>query len=149
MDKVPITLDTVKIAENSCRLYNEHLREENANKRQKEAERLKHEAHKRKLEEKKAEEKNLHETLKKLKTEHMQVKEAMDRAIGYIDEGRQKINEGLKVNDMMKVEAGQKLMEFRREKQIAANKQLDEMSEERDRIEAELFRLKDSKKLKK
>ena len=51
-------------------LYNEHLREENAKKRQKEAERLKHEAHKRKLEEMKAEEKNLHETLKKLKTTH-------------------------------------------------------------------------------
>ena len=117
MDKVPITLDTVKTAENSCRLYSEHLREENAKKRQKEAERLKHEAHKRKLEEMKAEEKNLHETLKKLKTEHMQAKEAMDRAMGYIDEGRQKINEGLKVNDMMKVEDGQKLIEFKREKQ--------------------------------
>ena len=49
VDKVPITLDTVKTAENSCRLYNEHLREENAKKRQKEAERLKHEAHKRRV----------------------------------------------------------------------------------------------------
>ena len=27
VDKVPITLDTVKTAESSCRLYNEHLRE--------------------------------------------------------------------------------------------------------------------------
>ena len=97
----------------------------------------------------KAEEKNLHETLKKLKTEHMQAKEAMDRAMGYIDEGRQKINEGLKVNDMMKVEAGQKLIGFGREKQIEANKQLNEILEERDGIEAELFRLQDSKKLKK
>ena len=97
----------------------------------------------------KAEEKNMHETLKKLKTEHIQVKEAMGRAMGYIDEGRQKINVGLKVNDMMKVEAGQKLIEFGREKQIEANKRLDEISEERDRIEAELFRLQDSKKLKK
>ena len=49
----------------------------------------------------------------------------------------------------MKVEAGQKLIEFGREKQIEANKQLDEILEERDRIEAELFRLQDSKKLKK
>ena len=79
----------------------------------------------------------------------MQAKEAMDRVMGYIDEGRQKINEGLKVNDMMKVEAGQKLIEFGREKQIEANKRLDEILEERDRIEAELFRLQDSKKLKK
>ena len=65
----------------------------------------------------------------------MQAKEAMDKVMGYIDdEGRQKIN------DMMKVEAGQKLIEFGREKQIEANKRLDEISEERDRIEAELFR---------
>ena len=67
------------------------------------------------LEEMKAEEKNLHEILKKLKTEHMQAREAMDRAMGYIDEGRQKINEALKVSDMMKVEVGQKLTEFGRE----------------------------------
>ena len=72
----------------------------------------------------------------------------MDRAMGYIDEGRQKVNEGLKVNDMI-LEAGQKLIEFGREKQIEANKRLDEISEERDRIETELFRLQDSKKLKK
>ena len=103
------------------------------------------EAQKRKLEEIKAEEKNLHEMRQKLKTEYTQAKEAMS----YIDEGGQKISEGLKVNDMMKVEAGQKLIEFGREKQTEANKQLDEMSKERDRTEAELFRLRDSKKLKK
>ena len=40
VDKVPITLDTVKTAENSYHLYNEHLREEQAKERQKEAERL-------------------------------------------------------------------------------------------------------------
>ena len=40
VDKVPITLDTVKTAENSYNLYNEHLREEQAKERQKEAERL-------------------------------------------------------------------------------------------------------------
>ena len=34
VDKVPITLDTVKAAENSNRLYNEHLREQQARKRQ-------------------------------------------------------------------------------------------------------------------
>ena len=67
------------------------------------------------LEEMKAEEKNLHEIPKKLKTEHMQAREAMDREMGYIDEGRQKINKALKVSDMMKVEVGQKLTEFGRE----------------------------------
>ena len=37
VDKVPITLDTVKTAENSYHLYNEHLREEQAKKRQKDS----------------------------------------------------------------------------------------------------------------
>ena len=36
-DKVPITLDTVKTAENSYHLYNEHLREEQAKERQKDS----------------------------------------------------------------------------------------------------------------
>ena len=66
----------------------------------------------------KAEQKNLCETCQKLKTEYTQAKEAM----GYIDEGGQKISGGLKVNDMMKVETGQKLIEFGREKQTEANK---------------------------
>ena len=37
VDKVPITLDTVKTAENSYHLYNEHLREEQAKERQKDS----------------------------------------------------------------------------------------------------------------
>ena len=40
VDKVPITLDMVKTAENSYCLYNEHLKEEQVKDRQKEAERL-------------------------------------------------------------------------------------------------------------
>ena len=65
----------------------------------------------------KAEEKNLYETHQKLKTENTHAKEVMDKTMGYIDEWGQKLSEGLKVNDMMKVEAGQKLTEFGREKQ--------------------------------
>ena len=60
----------------------------------------------------KAEEKNWHEKLKKLRTEEQDTKEAVDRAMSYIDQGGQKINKGLKINDMMEVEAGQKLIEF-------------------------------------
>ena len=37
VDKVPITLDTVKTAENSHCLKNEHLREEQAKERQKDS----------------------------------------------------------------------------------------------------------------
>ena len=47
----------------------------------------------------KAEEKNWHEKLKKLRTEEQDTKEAMDRAMSYIDQGGQKINKGLKIND--------------------------------------------------
>ena len=73
----------------------------------------------------------------------------MDRAMGYIDEGGKKINEGLESHNMMEVEVGQKLIELGREKQMEAKKRLNETSEERDRIEAELFKIKDSKKLNK
>ena len=149
VDKVPITLDTVRVAENSYRMYDEHLKEEQAKKKQKEMEKQKCEAQKRKLEEIKAEEKNLNDRLKQLKEEDRKAKEAMDRAMGCIDEGGKKISEGLKSHNMMEVEAGQKLIEFGREKQMDAKKRLNETSEERDRIEAELFKIKDSKKLKK
>ena len=37
VDRVPITLDTVKTAENSYCPYNEHLREEQAKERQKDS----------------------------------------------------------------------------------------------------------------
>ena len=67
-------------------------------------------------------EKNWHEKLKKLRREEQDTKEAMDRAMSYIDQGGQKINKGLKINDMMEVEAGQKLIEFGSGKQGEANK---------------------------
>ena len=47
VDKVPITLDTVKVAENSYRMFNEHMKEEQAKKMQKEIEKQKCEAQKR------------------------------------------------------------------------------------------------------
>ena len=54
-----------------------------------------------------------------------------------------KISDGLKSHNMMEVEARQKLIEFGREKQMEAKKRLNETSEERDRIEAELLKIKD------
>ena len=53
----------------------------------------------------KAGEKNWHEKLKKVRTEEQDAKETMDRAMSYIDQGGQKINKGLKINDIMEVEA--------------------------------------------
>ena len=42
--------------------------------------------------------------------------------MSYVKEGGQKINNGLKVNDMMEVQAGNKLIEFGRQQQSEANK---------------------------
>ena len=72
----------------------------------------------------------------------------MDRAMSYIDQGGQKINKGLKINDMMEVEPGQKLIEFGSGKQVEANKRLKDISEERNKIENELFKIKETKKCK-
>ena len=58
-----MTLDLLKVANNSDRMYMEHLTQENAKKRQKQAERSKQEAYKRKLDEIRAGEKSLHEKL--------------------------------------------------------------------------------------
>ena len=82
----------------------------------------------------KAKEKNWHEKLQKLRTEEQDAKEAVDRAMSYIDQGGQKINKGLKINDMMEVKAGQKLIEFRSGKQGEANERLKDISEERNKI---------------
>ena len=47
--KVPITLEMVKLVQNSNRLYSQHLREEQEKKKHKEREKEQAEAHKRKL----------------------------------------------------------------------------------------------------
>ena len=95
----------------------------------------------------KAKEKNWHEKLKKLRTEEQDAKEAMDRAMSCIDQGGQKINKGLKIN-MMEVAAGQKLIEFGSGKQGETNKRLKDISEERNKIKNELFKIKETKKCK-
>ena len=106
--KVPITLEMVKLVQNSYRLYSQHLREEQEKKKQKEGEKEQAEAHKRKLSEMKQEEKRLHDRLDQLTCEHGAAKEAMQRAIRYVEEGGEKIKNALKVQDMMEVEAGYK-----------------------------------------
>lgn len=77
--KVPITLEMVKLVQNSYRLYSQHLREEQEKKKHKEREKEQAEAHKRKLSEMKQEEKRLHDRLDQLTSEHGATKEAMQR----------------------------------------------------------------------
>ena len=65
----------------------------------------------------KQEEKRLYEKLEQLTSEHTAVEEAMQRAIGYVEEGGSKIKNALAKQDMMEVEAGYKLVEFGKDKQ--------------------------------
>ena len=59
----------------------------------------------------------------------------MEKAMTYVEEGGQKINKGLKINDMMEVQAGNKLTEFGRQQQSEANKKLSEITGERNKID--------------
>ena len=68
--------------------------------------------------------------------------------MSYVEEGGQKINNGLKANDMMEVQAGNKLIEFGRQQQCEATKWLSEISGERNKIESWLFKISKAKKSK-
>ena len=54
--------------------------------------------------------------LQKLKMEEREADDAMGKAISYIDEGGKKIYDGLKADNMRELEAGNKLIEFGRQK---------------------------------
>ena len=92
---------------------------------QKEAEKSKQEEYKRKLVEITAEEKSLHQKLEQLKAEQTAAQKSVEKAKGYVEEGGQKINNGL--NDMMQVQVENKLMEFGRQQQSEANKKVSEI----------------------
>ena len=106
----------VKAVQNSYKLYSQHIREEQQRKKTKEKEKEQAEAHKRTLDEMK-QEKRLHEKLEQLTSEHTVVEEAIQRAIGYVEEGGAKIKNALAKQDMMEVEAGYKVVEFGKDKQ--------------------------------
>ena len=117
-------------------------------KKHKEREKEQAEAHKRKLSEMKQEEKRLHGRLDQLTSEHGAAKRAMQRAIRYVEEGGEKIKNALKVQDMMEVEAGYKLVEFGKEKQTQATNKVSDIMDERNKVEKELFKLTGGKKSK-
>ena len=120
----------VKLVQNSYRLYSQHLREEQEKKEHKESEKEQAVAHKRKLSEMKQEEKRLHDRLDQLTAEHGAAKGAMQRAIRYAEEGGEKIKNVLKVQDMMEVEAGYKLVESGKEKQTEATNKMSDIMDE-------------------
>ena len=68
--------------------------------------------------------------------------------MSYVEEGGQKINNGLKANDMMEVQTGNKLREFGRQQQCKANKNLSEILGERDKIGSQIFKISKAKKSK-
>ena len=71
----------------------------------------------------------------------------MEKAGSYIEVG-QKINKELEVNDVIEVQAGNKLIVFGRKQQFEAHKKLFEILGERDKIEIQLFKISKSKKYK-
>ena len=96
----------------------------------------------------KQEEKRLHDRLVQLTSGHGAAKEAMQRAIGYVEEDGEKIKNALKVADMMEVKAGYKLVEFGKEKQTEATNKMSDVMDERNKVEKELFKLTAAKKSK-
>ena len=120
--KVPITLEMMKLVQNSYRLYSQHLREEQEKKKHEERKRNKLRHTKENLV-KWNKKKKGYMRLDQLTSEHGAAKEAMQRSIIYIEEGGEKIKNALKVQDMMEVEAGNKLVEFGKEKQNRGYKQ--------------------------
>ena len=69
----------------------------------KEKEKEQAEAHKRTLDEMKQEGKRLHGKLEQLTSEHTAVEEAMQRGIGFVEEGGAKIKNALAKEDMIKL----------------------------------------------
>ena len=89
----------------------------------------------------KHEEKRLHDRVGQLTSEYGAAKEAKQRAIRYVQEGGEKIKNALKVQYMMEVEAGYRLVEFGKEKQTEAINKIPDIMDERIKVEKGLFKL--------
>ena len=63
-----------------------------------------------------------------------------------IDEGGKKIHEGLKAGNMMEFEAGNRLIEYGRQKQSEAQGRLEDISKEKDLVQNQLSKKTGSKK---
>ena len=120
----------IKVVKKSHHLCTEHWRQEAAKKSTKDTEKAKAESQKRKFKETKTEERALDEKLQKLKIEEREAHDAMGKTVFCIDEGGKKIHDGLKAGNMMEVEAGNKLIEFGRQKQPEVQGRLEDISKE-------------------
>ena len=77
--------------------------------------------------------------------EEREAHDAMGKAVSYTDEGGLKIHDGIKAGNVMEVEAGNKLIEFGRQKQSEAQGRL---SKEKDIVQNQLSKKSGSKKQK-
>ena len=57
----------------------------------------------------------------------------MQRAIGYVEEGEQRLRMHKQKKDMMEVEAGYKLVEFGKDKQSEATSKMSRITDEREK----------------
>ena len=72
----------------------------------------------------------------------------MQRVIGFVEEGGAKIKNALAKQDN-EVEAGYKLVEFGKDKPPEATSKISRITDKRNKVERELFKLKGVKKSKK
>ena len=80
--------------------------------------------------------------------EERQAHDAMGKEMSYIDEGGKKIHDVLKVGNMIEIEAGNKLMEFGRQKQSKAQGRPEDICKEKGLVQSQLSKKNSSKKTK-
>ena len=80
--------------------------------------------------------------------EERETHDTMGKTVSYIDEGGMKIYDGLKADNMMEVEAGNKLIELGRQKQSKAQGRLEDISLEKNLVKNQLSKNSGSRKQK-
>lgn len=146
VEKVPITKEMVKSVQHAHASYVQEQKKEKEEDMQMKRKKEAAEERKRKAEEAKLQQKTISNKLDKLNADEKKAQEDMDKAMAYIEQGGQRISEGVKQSDMMEVEAGNGLIDFGRKKQAEQKKKLCDIAEERKRLESELLGFSTKKK---
>ena len=139
MQNVAITLDMNKVVKKSQQWYTEHLRLEAAKKSTKEGKKAKVEAQKGKLKKKERWRESSRWEASEVENgrereRHMMQWEKQGLALMKVE----RKYDGLKAGNMMDVEAGNKFIEFGRQKQSETHGRLEDISKEKDLVQNQL-----------
>ena len=142
---VTVSLDMVKAAENSRRIYYNYLSEEKKKKEEKEKDNEKgpekrSDERKRKHEERVAEEKRLYEKLQEYREKEEAADQKRKKGLEKVKEGNAIAKDGFKACDMMKIEEGQSSTDLGVKWQNEAEVELVKIRCEKEKIENELFK---------